>query len=178
MNTVEYRPVLGFEDRYMIGEDGTVITTKRTIFCHGKYINTDRRRQLKPHADRDGYLTVNLYDGSGNAKMKKVHRLVAEAFLPNPEHKRCVCHKDNNPANCHVSNLYWGTDQENQDQAWADGLHKSEKPVEMVLSDGIAVKFKSQTEAARVTGIPQANIWKCIRGERHTAGGYKWQELA
>lgn len=168
-------PIKGYEDRYTISEDGTITAIKRTIYCHGRYIETSKHRVLRPSTDRKGYLIVNLYDGLGNPKSKKVHRLVAEAFIPNTENKRCVCHKDNNPKNCHVDNLYWGTDKENQKQAWDDGLHKSETPVE-IYNEGISIKFKSQAEASRVTGIPQSNIWKCLNGERKTAGGYKWRK--
>lgn len=172
-----YKPVRGYEDRYVVYENGTIVSIKRTIFCHGNYIETGKPKKLKPSTDKKGYLIVNLYDGNGNCKSKKVHRLVAEAFIPNPDGKRCVCHKDNNPANCMVDNLYWGTDQENQDQAWKDGLHHSEQPIRAILNDGIYLDFKSQNEAARVTGIPQANIWKCLTGERRTAGGFRWQRL-
>lgn len=168
-------PVNGYEDRYVVWTCGKITSIKRTLYCHGYYVETRKERDLKPVADGRGYYVVNLYDGSGaKPKSCKVHRLVAEAFLPNPENKRCVCHKDNDPKNNCVDNLYWGTDQENQDQAWADGLHKSEKPVVMIYPSGEYVKFKSQCEASRETGIPQQNISKCAHGKRKTAGGYKW----
>ena len=171
-------PVKGFEDRYMVWENGTITTTKRTVISHGKEVTTEKIRGLKPSVDRKGYLVVNLYDGSGNRpKSMKVHRLVAEAFIPNPEDKRCVCHKDNNPKNNDVSNLYWGTDQENQDQAWEDGRHHSESPVKMIRSDGTEILYKSQAEASRETGIWQQNISKCLDGTRKSAGGYQWQRL-
>lgn len=171
-------PVKGYEDRYIVWENGTITTVKRTVICHGKIRETHKRRDLTPSKDRKGYLSVNLYDGGGGKpRTVKVHRIVAEAFIPNPENKRCVCHKDNNPQNNAADNLYWGTDKENQEQAWSDGLHHSEQPIAMKLKDGVLVRFKSQSEASRVTGIPQSNIWKCLTGERKTAGGYQWQRL-
>lgn len=55
-------------------------------------------------------------------KTIKVHRLVAITFIPNPDNKKCVCHKDNNKSNNNISNLYWGTHSENTKQAFNDWL--------------------------------------------------------
>ena len=70
---------------------------------------------LKPRLIR-GYLKVKI-EGSTYS----VHRLVAMTYIPNPENKPCVCHKDNNPLNNRVSNLYWGTQKENIQQCIKDG---------------------------------------------------------
>lgn len=170
------KDIEGYNGKYTISEDGTVTSVYRISCIHGIYMKVGKPKILKPCIDKKGYLIVGLYDGRGHYKSWKVHRLVAMAFLENPDNKRCVCHKDNNPQNCHVDNLYWGTDQENQDQAWEDGLHKSEKSVSQYdLNGNFIAKFKSQSSAARKTNIPQANIWKCIVGERKTAGGYIWR---
>ena len=69
---------------------------------------------LKPRLIR-GYLKVKI-EGSTYS----VHRLVAMTYIPNPENKPCVCHKDNNPLNNHVDNLYWGTQAENMSQMRLD----------------------------------------------------------
>ena len=61
-------------------------------------------RELTPCINREGYLRIKL-----NGKQYSIHRLVAEAYIPNPENKPCVCHKDNNKLNNSVDNLYWGT---------------------------------------------------------------------
>ena len=66
------------------------------------------------------YRIVTLVNKDGPRKFK-VHRLVALAYIPNPNNKPCVCHKDNNPLNNRVSNLYWGTQKENQQQMSIDG---------------------------------------------------------
>lgn len=74
-------------------------------------------------AGREGkikYKIVTLVNRDGPRKFK-VHRLVALAYIPNPENKPCVCHKDNNPLNNVSSNLYWGTQKENQQQMSIDG---------------------------------------------------------
>lgn len=71
--------------------------------------------------NRDGYWIVRLYKNN-QVKSHNVHRLVAEAFIPNPENKRTVNHKDGNKLNCHVSNLEWATDSENVLHAISMGL--------------------------------------------------------
>lgn len=167
----------GYNGKYLISESGKVISVYRYKYVHGALFRIDRPVLLFPSSDSKGYLSVNLFDGKGSCKTAKVHRLVANAFLENPENKRCVCHKDNNPKNNHVDNLYWGTDKENQEQAWRDELHKNIMSVIQLTKDGNMVnKYISQSEAARRTNIPQQNIGKCISGKRKSAGGYLWRK--
>ena len=70
----------------------------------------------------DGYCRVDLYDGFGNQSIKRVHRLVAEAFIPNPENKPQVNHIDGNKRNNDVTNLEWVTGSENMIHAYRTGL--------------------------------------------------------
>ena len=171
-----YKPVKGFEENYIVYEDGTIVSVKRRWPSHGKCTMNYTRKELKQTVDKKGYLTVKLYDGNGLSKTMKVHRIVAEAFLENPESKECVCHKDNNKQNCHVGNLYWGTNKENQDQAWRDGRHKC-KPVAMISKDGTIKEFPSQKEAAIFLGIPASAISACTLGKKKTAYGYMWKGI-
>lgn len=170
--------VEGYEGRYKVSSSGDVYSMYRFVSIHGRIRKIEKVKKLSPSVDKHGYLVVNLYGKHGKPVSKKVHRMVAEAFLPNPHNKRCVCHKDNNPKNCCVSNLYWGTDAENQHQAWKDGRHKSRQAIASVDDNGkVLTAYESQSDASRKTGIPQANIWKCLNGERKTAGGMRWQRL-
>ena len=68
-----------------------------------------------------GYKHVTLYGKYGLRQSKSIHRMVAEAFLPNPENKPCVNHKDGDKMNNHVSNLEWVTHKENTRHAMASG---------------------------------------------------------
>lgn len=79
-----------------------------------------------PRKDKNGYLRVNFYL---NGKMKSyfVHRLVALSFIPNPESKQEINHKDGNKKNNHVDNLEWSTSKENQIHAFDNGLQVSKK---------------------------------------------------
>lgn len=171
---INIKPVKGYEDRYVISRSGDIWSIKRSLFSHGKILETNKPYKLKPSKDKYGYLVVNLYNGNG-CKSKKVHNLVASTFIENPYNKKCACHKDNNKENCNADNLYWGTDEENNLQARKDGLFKNETKVcQYDLNDNFINEYKSIAEAIRKSGAK--NIWKCIHGERKTAGGYKWKK--
>ena len=87
----------------------------------GKVYNIRRNREVTIHPHyRTGRNIVHLYS-NGKRYNLKVYRLVAEAYIPNPENKPCVCHKDNNKSNDRVENLYWGTYKENSQQMVSDG---------------------------------------------------------
>ena len=95
---------------YMVSTDGMV-----------KRVETDRI--LKQKLDKDNYLSINMsMGGRGNTRQVFVHRLVAEAFIPNPENKPQVNHKDGDTTNNCVSNLEWMTPSENQLHARKLGL--------------------------------------------------------
>lgn len=128
---------------------------------------------LQPATDR-GYKIVSLSKGK-RQYMKKVHRLVAQAFIPNPDNKRTVNHKDCNPSNNLLDNLEWATDLENTRHARKNNRMSDEKEVVMI-KDGIIIKiFKSISQANRETGIQISNISYCCSGIRKTAGGYNWK---
>lgn len=82
------------------------------------------RKGINRFNENTGRPFVNLSryeDGHYIQKKVLVHRLVALTYIPNPENKPCVCHKDNNRTNNRVENLYWGTVKENMSQASRDG---------------------------------------------------------
>ena len=105
---------------YYVTVDGKVYSRKNNR--HG-YLKDYHLLKTK-YTKHDGRPYVTLRNPKlGIRRLAKVHRLVALAYIPNPENKPCVCHKDNNPLNNHVDNLYWGTQAENMQQCIRDGRY-------------------------------------------------------
>lgn len=121
-----------------------------------------------------GYIQYLLHkDNKG--KEFKAHRLVAEAFLPNPENKREVNHIDGDKHNNCVDNLEWATTSENQRHAFYV-LGKGLRAVKQLDKDDNLIKiWRSIKEAGESLGIQRSDINKVCLKERGTAGGYKWR---
>lgn len=106
----------------------------------------------------NGYLTVKI------KHRVKVHRLVALAYIPNPNDLPIVCHKDNNPTNNHVDNLYWGTQSDNMKQMVLDGRQRKSKiakhkPTVLKLhNQGFSVK-----EIVSTIGISDTSVRRLIK---------------
>ena len=96
MNEI-WKPVKGFAGLYEVSNKGNV----RSL----KWYGGSKVRELSQAENKKGYRQVNLCNGKGN--MRYVHRLVAEAFIPNPNNLPCINHKDENPRNNCVENLEW-----------------------------------------------------------------------
>ena len=107
------RPILGYEGRYSITNDGKIYSSyKRNTF--------DGLR--KQHTDKNGYKRVTLF-GNGTSKNRLVHQLVAQAFIGENKDNLFVCHKDGDKENNHVDNLYYGTRSDNSNDAVRHGTH-------------------------------------------------------
>ena len=151
-----FKDISGFENLY-------------TISNKGKVWSKISKSLRKTHIDKYGYENITLCK-NGKLYNFKVHRLVAAAFIPNPENKPCINHKDENKLNNSVENLEWVTVKENNN--YGSRLSKLEKPV---ICKTTGQKYKSAREAARKTGVSSANIVRCCNGKRKTAGKNCWQ---
>lgn len=155
-----WKPIRRFESKYEVSNLGRV----KSI---GTY-NTCKRGILEPMIDTSGYAHVRMYD-SGRIEDVGVHRLVAEAFLPNPDNLGYVNHKDENPLNNQVDNLEWCSNSYNI--AYSIG-----KRVMQYDRSGTLIKiFNCIADASRELGIPTTNISKCCKGKRKSAGKFIWK---
>lgn len=143
----------------------------------GEVRNDKTGRILKQRSSNE-YKRVSLTIGHGQMKNCAVHRLVAEAFLPNPEHKNIVNHIDGVRYNNNVTNLEWCTQSENAQHARQTGLigYQKQRPVRQFnLRGEWMMDFESAAEAARQCDCQQSKITEVCQGNRKTAGNYQWR---
>lgn len=150
------------------------------------YHQTGRVKKLTPRKDKRGYLYVGLCKKS-KQQIRKIYRLVAEAFIPNPENKPQVNHKNGIKTDNRVENLEWATQSENmkhrynvlgQKGTWFEKTGKNNPFSKIVLQikDGkVVAEFYGCHEAERITGIKYKHISRCCLGGRKSAGGYQWK---
>ena len=185
MNVEVWKPVVGYEGLYEVSSYGRV----RSL----NYRNTNKITVLSSGIDKKGYKHINL-SKDGKVKTYKLHRLVAQAFLPNPNNLPVINHIDENPSNNCVENLEWctysyninyGTRIEKQRQkmiekppmSWLGKFgreHNTSKPlIQSVL--GIFVKrWDNAMEVRRKLGFNNSHISACARGETKSAYGFNW----
>lgn len=133
----------------------------------------------KQSIGKRGYLVVSMRKG-GKGYLRTVHIMYARAFIPNPQNLPMVNHIDGDKTHCTYENLEWCTAKENVNHARITGLHKSDGDKSVSQYDicgNLISKFKSASEASRITGISRSNICSVARGNTKfkTAGGYIWR---
>jgi hypothetical protein len=162
-----WKDIEGFEGEYMISNLGRVKSLKSNII-------------LRQFEYRGGYLEVHLRKPKIKVH-KKVHRLVAEAFLTNPNHYKEVNHKDENKKNNMVNNLEWcsrsyNNTYNNRHFKAGKGHWKAVKQYDK--NNHFIAHYESQTAASLATGVKQGSIADCIRGHIKSAGGYIWTSIS
>lgn len=144
----------------------------------GRVRNVKSGRILKPRLRRDGYLEHLLYKNN-KQKHLLLHRILATAFVDNPEGKPYVNHIDENKTNNDLSNLEWCTKRENNIHGTrikraAEKLFK--KVIQLDLDDNVLNEFESIKQAGQETGTNAGDISNCCNGRSKSAGGFKWRK--
>lgn len=148
-----------------------------SVSSDGQVRNDNTGRILK-QTDSNEYKRVSLSMGHGNMKNFNVHRLVAQAFIPNPDNKKIVNHIDGVRYHNNIENLEWCTSSENAIHAHSNGLigFQKTRPVrQFSLKGEWMLDFKSATDAAKQCDCLQSKITEVCKGNRKTAGNYQWR---
>lgn len=164
-----YRFIKGFEYKYMVNDDGKIL----------KLCNCKKPFFLIPQKTERGYLRVNIRE-KGKVYHIRVHRAVAEAFIPNPENKPEVNHKNGNKQDNRVKNLEWVTSKENMQHAIKKGLfNKKNKPIALLCKGEIIEKFDSITQARKKYGCLYGSITYCLYSHKQSrfCSDYWWVYL-
>lgn len=150
-----WKDIKGYEGKYQVSNMGRVWSVRA-------------QRCLSPDKS-NGYCRVQLHAKNGKIKKELVHRLVALAFIPNPNNLTIVHHKDANTMNNTISNLAWVTAiQNNTDK------HRMKLVQKQVLCVETNQHYNSIKEAAADKGICASHIGEVCKGKRKTCGGYHW----
>ncbi|QVU02042.1 HNH endonuclease family protein [Enterococcus phage vB_EfaS_785CS] len=161
-----WKDIEGYEGDYQVSNLGRV-----------KSFKYKSERILKPCVDKDGYRDVRLCKHN-KPKHFKIHRLVAEAFIPNPENKPQVNHIDEDKVNNMVSNLEWVTPKENNNHGTRTErmmISQGTKIKAIDITSGECNEYPSMGECARRLGLSQGNISNCLHGKLRQTGGYVFQ---
>lgn len=188
-----WKPIKGYEGLYEVSEHGEVRSLERYVptgIRHSDFRKV-KGRILKKALKSNGYYTVDL-SKENKVKTISVHRLVALAFLPNPNNFRVVNHKNGIKTDNRVSNLEWTTDIRNHHHAAENNLRENvgqyqNKKIKCIDTD---IVFKNSVKAAEwiLENEPHKtkcnepkklarNIRRCSTGGTPKAYGYRWTDI-
>ena len=177
---------------------GTIMSKALQIKDYNNYYITDtgkvysrqtgRIKKLSEEKTHEGYLRVQLCNGK-TKKHKAIHRLVAIAFIPNPDNLPEINHIDGDKANNCVTNLEWCSSSDNKKHAFRVLNKKHNRPsfnkfgkdnpkskiVQQIKEKQIIAEFYGIGDAERKTGINNSHISSCCNNKRKSAGGYQWR---
>lgn len=183
MTDLEWVGIEGYEKSYQINKNGQIRTLR----------NSPKRHKfdlLKPQINKkNGYVYQMLYK-NGKQKLWRLHRLVAQTFIPNPNNYPQINHKDGNKQNNCVENLEWCTQEQNMLHAFRTGLQKpsekqrqaitqtnklKQKRVCLIKNGEVIGVYSGMAEASRQTGVHTSLISRHCRYKRKSANGTEWR---
>lgn len=168
-----WKDIEGYEGKYQISNLGNVKSLSRKITTHGKSYRILPERIISPKKV-NSYLSVILYD-SLSCKSFKIHRLVAQAFIHNPNNYPQVNHIDGNKENNCVDNLEWCTQSYNMKEAYRIGLQKPRKfRINQYDLHGNFIKTWDSIKSIELY-YNNRHISDCCKGKRNKASNYIWR---
>ena len=177
-----FKAIKGYEGFYEINELGQIRSVDRVIELRNGGTRKRKGKELKLQKNQYGCATI-LLSKNGVAKTFQVHRLVANAFVPNPDNLSEVHHinhdkKDNRACNLKwatgAKNLKWTTRAEQKVERWKSAMSKARKKTKLrVVGHGIDKVFISSMEVQRKLGINQSYALQVAKGKHKQAKGYK-----
>lgn len=168
-----WKPIPGYEGLYSINNNGQVYSIRSN-------------KMLKPFANEKGYMRVCLQN-NGNIKRFRVHRLVAQTFIPNPQGKPTVDHINGIRSDNRAENLRWATmEEQNGTEArrksvshsmlTSPSIAKKKRPVlQLDMSGRVLTVHDGLNDAARAVNSTAGNIYSCCNGQRKSCKGYIFQ---
>lgn len=184
-----WKDVVGREGCYIVSDYGRIATIRH--YYHAARKGKIVRLKMKPHlcstsiAPSTHYRRMTFND-RGIKSTELVHRVVAEAFIPNPHGYPTIDHIDDNPENNHADNLQWCTYKVNNSKphhriasskAQKGKIDPKRKPL-VALSNGVPVKFYTSMHEASLEGHIKSAIFRVLRGQLKTHHGYSWIYLS
>lgn len=167
-----WKKIEGYNGRYEVSDKGNVRSIDMFIGTH-----VYKGKVLCPHKKKNGYLEIGL-TYKGKRKYELIHRIVAKAFISNPDRLPCVNHKDEMKTNNSVTNLEWCDYRYNSTYGTRierSFLKQRKKIIQYTREGHVVCEYVSIQEAGRKTKISAGHICHACKGIRPMAGGYIWK---
>ena len=181
---MEWKYIIGYENLYQVSNNGEVKSVSRIDRCERMV----KERILKPEVTKKGYLRVSLGSSSKGYKKYLIHRLVALAFIPNPNNLLQINHKDENKLNNNVNNLEWCNNSYNHNYGKRNERateYNKKRIIQLDTQGNTIAIYKSIKDAALKNGINRSQLSRHLNNKPTTivngkeyfsksVGGYKW----